>query len=187
MNEEDKIYYVPDIILVGYGRNQIAMNQCIKCNERFIPIEYDDLFCEMCNDPYTNHDYITEEHKSNVFIRGDIIDWAIEIPFGPKRKTLNYKKVMKRDNYICQYCGYNPRFDRELINLTIDHIIPHVAGGNNGLKNLVVACQQCNSIAGAKWFDTYIDKKIYILDRREEKGYERRLKYEQQTQDLQGH
>jgi len=67
----------------------------------------------------------------------------------PKQKVLKYlgsvdylkpydaKTIFKRDNYKCKNCAAEE-------NLTIDHIIPLVKGGNNDLENLQVLCMLCN-------------------------------------------
>ena len=47
------------------------------------------------------------------------------------------KKILKRDNYICQYCG-------STLHLECDHLIPIIRGGTNEYSNLITACQKCN-------------------------------------------
>ena len=171
------MYVIPDLILVGYARSQILMHRCLDCKCRFIPSEDDDLFCEDCHSPY-KYDNLPEERYSDIKFRGNIVDWEVEIAMTVKRTTRNFKKVLIRDQYICQYCAYNPRYDKEFIPLHVDHIKPHCVGGNNGMKNLVTACAVCNLIAGGKWFDCWLDKKIYILDRRIQKGLDYRKNYD---------
>jgi 5-methylcytosine-specific restriction endonuclease McrA len=53
---------------------------------------------------------------------------------------------MVRDNYTCQYCGAQPSKS----NLTIDHVVPRVRGGDTSWENLVCACKSCNLRKGAK-------------------------------------
>jgi 5-methylcytosine-specific restriction endonuclease McrA len=50
---------------------------------------------------------------------------------------LNRKRIYKRDNNQCVYCGSEK-------NLTIDHIIPRSRGGKNSWVNLVTCCSYCN-------------------------------------------
>lgn len=47
-------------------------------------------------------------------------------------------KVLKRDNYTCQYCGATN------VKLHVDHIKPVCQGGTNNIRNLVTACEKCN-------------------------------------------
>ena len=48
--------------------------------------------------------------------------------------------VMWRDNYTCQLCGRQyPDVDIE-----VDHIIPHRAGGLSTFENMRVLCVKCN-------------------------------------------
>ncbi|MEU5428292.1 HNH endonuclease signature motif containing protein [Streptomyces olivoreticuli] len=63
---------------------------------------------------------------------------------GPKRR-----RVMERDGHTCQVCGvragaeYWDAPDRNAV-LSIGHIIPITAGGNNDDDNLRAECQRCN-------------------------------------------
>jgi len=58
--------------------------------------------------------------------------------------TCTRKNVLKRDNYICQYC--TKEFTSS--ELTLDHIIPRSRGGKNTWKNLVASCKKCNQKKG---------------------------------------
>jgi len=51
-------------------------------------------------------------------------------------------RVLKRDGYICQYCGGDAT--------QVDHVIPRKVGGTHDLENLVACCAPCNSAKGAK-------------------------------------
>ena len=68
------------------------------------------------------------------------IYFYINIP--PKKIVLTKKNVLKRDGYICQYCGSENR------DMTVDHVIPRAYGGNDSWENLVCACTRCNNIKG---------------------------------------
>ena len=56
-------------------------------------------------------------------------------------------RVLKRDNFRCQYCGRNPRNDKDII-LEIDHIIPRKLKGQNNINNLITSCLECNQGKG---------------------------------------
>ena len=63
------------------------------------------------------------------------------------RKSIPTKerlKILKRDKYICGYCGKK----KKASNLAIDHIIPVVDGGYHGIENWVTACKVCNKKKG---------------------------------------
>ena len=54
--------------------------------------------------------------------------------------------VLKRDKYVCQYCGAcGPA-----VELEIDHIIPVSRGGTDDIDNLKTACFDCNRGKGAE-------------------------------------
>jgi len=48
--------------------------------------------------------------------------------------------ILKRDKYICGYCGER----KKPIFLVIDHIIPVKYGGFHGIENFVTVCRKCN-------------------------------------------
>lgn len=159
-------YVIPNLIIVGYGKSQIIMAKCFKCNNRFIQNEQEDCFCDYCQ---YDEKYIPEDSYCEIKHRGNIIDFEIEVAANRKRSSFNYKKVLKRDKYQCQYCGYHPSLVDEFIPISIDHIKPHFVGGNNSMENLITSCMECNKIASSKWFDSFIDKKIYIYEKRKNK------------------
>lgn len=50
--------------------------------------------------------------------------------------------IYLRDGLACVWCG---QAIEDGIQLTLDHVQPHVEGGSNGEDNLVTACHSCNS------------------------------------------
>jgi 5-methylcytosine-specific restriction endonuclease McrA len=60
----------------------------------------------------------------------------------PVSRTLE-RQVYERDAYRCQECG-------SWHDLTIDHILPVIRGGENALENLRALCRSCNSRKGAR-------------------------------------
>lgn len=59
---------------------------------------------------------------------------------------LNRRNIYARDGNRCQYCGKH-KTTREL---TLDHVIPRVQGGENSWTNLVCACVRCNARKGGR-------------------------------------
>ena len=55
----------------------------------------------------------------------------------PQPKLTRFE-VFHRDRYTCQYC------DKEIRQLTIDHVIPRYRGGEHVWENVVSACIPCN-------------------------------------------
>ncbi|HDM75681.1 MAG TPA: HNH endonuclease [Deltaproteobacteria bacterium] len=58
--------------------------------------------------------------------------------------VLSKENIFRRDRYTCQYCGATG------VELTIDHVIPKVLGGEDSWTNLVTACVKCNNKKGNK-------------------------------------
>lgn len=59
---------------------------------------------------------------------------------------LNRRNIYARDGNRCQYCGKKSS-TREL---SLDHVIPRVQGGDESWSNLVCACVRCNARKGGR-------------------------------------
>lgn len=82
------------------------------------------------------------------------------------------RKVLQRDNYICQGCGLrSTRVDN--IRFDIDHIVPKSDGGKHGLSNLQTLCKRCH----AKKHETNsnLNKRARKFERRNEPNVAVRL------------
>ena len=65
----------------------------------------------------------------------------------PKQPVkLNRRNLYARDNNRCQYCGKHFATKE----LTLDHVIPRVQGGEHTWDNLVCACVKCNARKGGR-------------------------------------
>lgn len=60
--------------------------------------------------------------------------------------VLDNRLLCRRDEFACMYCGLE--FAEN--DLTRDHIVPRVQGGNDHWKNVVAACTRCNHRKGGK-------------------------------------
>ena len=123
-----------------------------------------DLFCDNCQDRDDLESFLKDENLSTVNYVGNVIGWIVkcEADF-KKRSFFNYKKVYKRDKYTCHYCGYNLENAEEFRPLHIDHVLPWSASGSNKMDNLVVSCSVCNLKASDKWFNSFNEKRSYVL------------------------
>jgi 5-methylcytosine-specific restriction endonuclease McrA len=79
-----------------------------------------------------------------VFPRPSVIRLDRMIHRPRPRVKLNKHEVLRRDNYICQYCGQHVSY------LTVDHVIPRHLGGKHIWTNLVAACPHCNHRKGGR-------------------------------------
>lgn len=52
-------------------------------------------------------------------------------------------RIYERDAFACVYCG-------SAEDITIDHVVPRVAGGRSSAENLATACRTCNSSKGGR-------------------------------------
>ena len=79
------------------------------------------------------------------------VDYIVrnKIYYGLLRGKLNLGSLFKDEREkifsasICSYCG-------ETNNLSLDHLIPRLIGGEDASDNLVTACRSCNSSKGAR-------------------------------------
>lgn len=65
----------------------------------------------------------------------------IRLPY--TKIVLSRRNIMKRDGFVCQYCG-------KKTDLTIDHVLPKSRGGQDTWENLTTACEKCNVKKGNK-------------------------------------
>lgn len=77
------------------------------------------------------------------FVRPLVIRLKEYIRYRPKSIGVTRRRLFKRDDYSCLYCGSNKR-------LTVDHIIPKSKGGSNQWENLATCCHRCNSLKSDK-------------------------------------
>ena len=75
------------------------------------------------------------DHRGNVYrLVGQVPRWKAPL------KTPELRvRVFRRDDYTCQYCG-----TRDPDRMTLDHLVPQIAGGPFDLGNLVASCVECN-------------------------------------------
>lgn len=59
---------------------------------------------------------------------------------------LNRRNIYARDGNRCQYCG--KKFPTR--ELSLDHVLPRVQGGDESWTNLVCACVKCNARKGGR-------------------------------------
>jgi 5-methylcytosine-specific restriction endonuclease McrA len=59
----------------------------------------------------------------------------IRLPYR-SRVPLTRAALMRRDNYLCAYCGTKAD--------TIDHVVPRSRGGTHAWENCVASCNKCN-------------------------------------------
>jgi 5-methylcytosine-specific restriction endonuclease McrA len=59
----------------------------------------------------------------------------VRVPYR-SRVPLTRAALMRRDNYLCAYCGTKAE--------TIDHVVPRSRGGTHAWENCVASCTKCN-------------------------------------------
>ena len=82
----------------------------------------------------------------------DGIDWV-------KFKRKYFNDIIIRDQRKCRYCGKY----LHLKDMTVDHIIPPIRGGENRLNNLALSCKFCNLDKGILLESEYRYKQLENL------------------------
>jgi len=79
------------------------------------------------------------------------------------------RKILERDNYVCQYCGLDGRasFENALV-MRVDFVVPRARKGKKDPNNLVACCTPCNTIKGTHVYASFEDAKAKVLAKREE-------------------
>lgn len=62
-------------------------------------------------------------------------------------------EVHIKNNFTCQYCGYDGRSFPNWFQLSVEHIKPRSAGGDDSKDNLTTVCSACNSITSRMTFE----------------------------------
>ena len=103
---------------------------------------------------------VTDKAEPLDFIPGDVCEvrspniFILQVPAHIRLKInnservwkvppVNRREILRRDKYQCQYCDSRKR-------LTLDHVIPRSKGGKHTWDNVVIACERCNSLKGAR-------------------------------------
>lgn len=90
------------------------------------------------------------------FAEGVLYDWnyvqpsseIIEPPKFPEAWGFVAKRILKRDNHICHYCGGHAD--------SVDHKHPVRFGGTDDESNLVASCRSCNSRKHTTAYDNFV-------------------------------
>ena len=66
------------------------------------------------------------------------------------------RKILERDNYVCQYCGLDGRasFENALV-MRVDFVHPRARKGKKDPANLVACCSPCNTIKGTRVYPNF--------------------------------
>src|SRR5258706_15085620 len=79
------------------------------------------------------------------------------------------RKILERDDYVCQYCGLDGRasFENALV-MRVDFVVPRARKGKKDPANLVACCTPCNTIKGTRVYANFEEAKAFVLKEREE-------------------
>ena len=71
--------------------------------------------------------------------------------------TITQRRVLRRDNYICQLCNKPIPDDK----INFDHIIPWSKGGSSDENNIRILCEECNKKRGNSFEEQYLIAQIH--------------------------
>ncbi|MBP2898786.1 HNH endonuclease [Escherichia coli] len=81
-----------------------------------------------------------------------IDEQTIQLLYNPFLFRDYRKAALKRDRYICLWCGRPAT--------TVDHIIPSSKGGSDLPQNLLASCSECNTRRGNRPAFSYLQDNI---------------------------
>jgi len=87
-------------------------------------------------------------------------------------------KVYARDNFTCVFCGFDGRLFDNWMQLSVDHILPKSAGGDDTQGNLTTACRACNSITSRMKFAPEVSRDEVLAQKRARVEQRRRVFYD---------
>lgn len=92
-------------------------------------------------------------HMCPVFLVAEPLTETKELRNISRRITMvTQRRVLRRDNYICQMC-HNPIPDDRI---NFDHIIPWSKGGSSDEGNIRLLCESCNKSRGNSFEEQYL-------------------------------
>src|SRR5580704_5826711 len=71
--------------------------------------------------------------------------------------SIPWLEVFRRDNFKCQYCGFDGRSFDGFRFLVCDHFRPRRLDGGDDVGNLVTSCAACNFYKGGRDYPTIND------------------------------
>ena len=156
--------YIVDGKLLKYHNAYLFQRKCNVCAEKYLfnILETETskvFFCESC----TPTQVLSMERTFTKAGAVRVLKWHNRVVETDKtyktrrHSTRNYRKVLQRDKFICQYCYQDGD--------TIDHIKPIICGGGNQEWNLVCCCRRCNSTASYLIFGDWTEKRAYIINK----------------------
>lgn len=72
-----------------------------------------------------------------------------------KSRARRLRSLLNRDGDLCHYCKVLLVDGK---NLTFDHVITRMNGGQNAMTNLVLACNDCNNSRGNMRYGKFLRK-----------------------------
>ncbi len=131
--------------MVGSPLNKL----CLVLNQNYEPLSITNVKRAVCL-IYLGKAEIIEPYNfgirtiSNSFNAPSILRLLYFIRIKRTNLPLSKHNILKRDKYICQYCGTKNG------PMTTDHVIPKKLGGKYTWENLVCACVRCNNKKGGR-------------------------------------
>lgn len=122
-----------------------GLGKCLLLNADYSPIgicSVEHAFCLLYTDKVEL--VVSDErplHSVNgLYSRPSVVRVREYVKLPYKKVPWSKRNVLRRDHYICQYCGRGVESK-----LTVDHVMPASRGGSNDWTNVVAACKHCNN------------------------------------------
>ena len=150
----ERFPYTEEMLSTIFNRPLNTVRLALETFQRFGMIEVDDVGIRIANwDKHQNDDALQKIKEKN---RDRASSYRKRLSAVGGYSYLEHEaEVRKRDGNKCVYCGSED-------DLCLDHLVPVICGGDNGIDNIVIACKPCNSGKSGKLIEdagyTFIDK-----------------------------
>ena len=92
----------------------------------------------------------TANRKANIGLR-----------FAGKINASQISNLFAQHSYSCYYCAFQ---STNLTEMTVDHVVPMVKGGENHTRNIVPCCFKCNVRKQARSESEYLEVLDILLE-----------------------
>jgi 5-methylcytosine-specific restriction endonuclease McrA len=138
-----KTFSPPRCRRLTLGEKQVASHEVLLLNSNYEPLNVCNLRRAVSLLLLGKAEILQHREHPMATVRGEykapsVLKMRYQVRRPMPQLRLSRHSILARDQYTCQYCGAKNK------DLTLDHVTPRWAGGQNTWDNLVACCRRCN-------------------------------------------